>query len=123
MAAGDLHRLLTPPKLRAACWERAHGRCEVDGLPLDPGRWDCHHRQLRTAGGPDCLCNVLALHPTCHTVAPLSVHQEPRRSTQRGLMVGRYDLEPFDVPALLVTVYGEDRWLLSCAGDYVWADA
>jgi hypothetical protein len=60
--------------------------CAVCGLPL-PVLPAVHHRKLRSQGGLDEACNLIALHHHCHNIAPNSVHQNPALSYERGWMV------------------------------------
>lgn len=92
---------------RRIVFERSEGRCEKCGLTL-PAVWECHHRRLRSQGGDDSVCNLLALHTDCHNAgSPGSVHSRPGLSYGAGYLVRRY-LDPRDVPVLL---HGR-RWVL-----------
>lgn len=99
---------------RELVWERSGGRCEKCGLALGD-IWECHHRKLRSQGGDDSVCNLLALHGDCHNAgSPGSVHSRPGLSYGAGYLVRRY-LDPRDVPVLL---HGR-RWvLLTIQGGY-----
>jgi hypothetical protein len=79
---------------RDALFARCKGLCEACGKALNRQRFDAHHRQRRR-GGDHRLCNLVALHPACHTVQPDSVHQNPKRSRDLGLIV-RSTEEPAD---------------------------
>lgn len=92
--------------LCAACWLALAGRAEA------------HHRQRRresVAGW--CPCNVVLLHPRCHTqgtAAAPAVHDRPTWAKSLGLIVPAWD----DPRTRLLTV----RWpwrddaLLTCDG-------
>lgn len=75
-----------PAAVRAVVLERCGGACESCGGTLEGGPVHMHHRKKRNGKNhtPD---NLVALHPLCHVVAPLSVHQEPAWAEQRGLIV------------------------------------
>lgn len=81
-----------PPKpgvtaeTRAIVLARCGGRCEACGEPLGRSGVDIHHRQRRR-GGDHSPANLVALHPSCHTVAPQAVHQRPAWARERGLIV------------------------------------
>jgi len=59
-----------------------------------------HHRKLRKHGGPDALCNLIALCSPCHNIAPGSVHQNPADSYERGYLVKSWD-DPLTAPLTL----------------------
>lgn len=101
---------------RTVAYERQGGHCLACWAPMTPEVFDAHHRQRRSAfAGPTwCSCNIVALHPACHTIAPSSVHQRPEWAKGRGLIVPPW-LDPRGVPV-------EIRWpwtgwvLLDCEG-------
>jgi hypothetical protein len=99
---------------RRIVFERSEGRCEKCGQTLATV-WECHHRRLRSQGGDDSVCNLLALHSDCHNAgSPGSVHSRPGLSYGAGYLVRRF-LDPRDVPVLL---HGR-RWvLLTSDGHY-----
>lgn len=89
--------------LREALWERCGGYCEspaCGGVPLGAGKWDAHHRLMRSHGGLDELPNLVALHPRCHTQGTRAVHDNVGWAVDRGLIVlgGR---DPAVVPVVL----------------------
>lgn len=59
------------------------GRCVRCGAVLHAAAWECHHRQLRSAGGPDALHNLVALCGDCHRWA----HANRLLSEPLGLIV------------------------------------
>lgn len=83
------------PKLRRAVYERAGGNCEFCGERLE-GAWECHHRRLRSRGGQDSVCNLVALHHFCHR----RLHSHNRFATEHGFVVSAYD-DPAFVPLFL----------------------
>lgn len=98
------------PKLRRQVRDRAKGCCELCAQPLGPV-FQCHHRKLRSRGGQDSICNLVALDGRCHN----RVHGHPAWATENGWMVASTD-DPATVPVAL-----HDRaWrLLSRSGTYV----
>jgi 5-methylcytosine-specific restriction endonuclease McrA len=88
--------------LRDELWDRTGGGfCEKCGLKLSPLRWDAHHRLMRSHGGRDELPNLVALHPSCHTVAPGSVHQDTGAAYVRGLLLTGFGRDPRTAPLTL----------------------
>lgn len=75
-----------PAKVRAAVLARAAGCCEACGTALGDGPVHMHHRQKRNARN-HTVENLVALHPTCHVVAPEAVHQRPAWAKGRGLIL------------------------------------
>ena len=70
--------------------------CAVCALPL-PVHPAVHHRKLRKHGGPDSPENLIALHHSCHSIAPRSVHQNPTLAYSMGWLVKSWD-DPAQVP-------------------------
>lgn len=97
-------------------WMRSRGHCEGCWHPLG-SEGALHHRQLLSQGGPDCLCNVVILHPLCHNLGTDSVHNRPKISRGNGLMVSAY-AKPEDEAVLLgamsAGIGGGTRVLLPC---------
>jgi hypothetical protein len=75
-----------PAAVRAIVMARCQGMCEACGGTLEGGPVHMHHRKKRTKRN-HVPCNIVALHPTCHVVAPLAVHQRPAWAQERGLIV------------------------------------
>jgi hypothetical protein len=69
--------------LRTAIHDRSRGRCDMCGQPVNPDRWECHHRLLRSQGGEDSHANLICLHTHCHG----QVHHRPAWSYRNGLLV------------------------------------
>lgn len=82
-------------KLRSQVLERDKW-CWVCGLP-NPDTAAVHHRKLRSQGGEDSLTNLIALCHACHNLATNSVHLNPGKSYDKGLLVHSWD-DPADVP-------------------------
>lgn len=92
---------------------RCLGYCEKCGKPLGES-WALHHRKLRSRGGQDTYSNFVALHHECHNTGTDSVHCNPKKSEQTGLMVGSWQ-DPSDVP---LTLPSGDIVLLTDDGSY-----
>lgn len=75
-----------PAAVRAVVLARCCGLCEACGDPLGAGPVHMHHRKKRTKRN-HLPCNIVALHPTCHVIAPQAVHQRPAWAAERGLIV------------------------------------
>lgn len=78
-----LRRPAMDGELRHAVWVRAGGHCDLCGVGLPSDRWEAHHRQLRSRGGPDSHANLACLCPFCHGW----VHANPARATALGFML------------------------------------
>ena len=95
------HQELTVPAIRALVWERQNGLCARCFDPMQADRWEAHHRVRRAVLGW-CPCNIVGLHPRCHTQGPLAVHDHPADARDRGLIVSPFDGQPqlvqLDVP-------------------------
>jgi hypothetical protein len=85
-------------ELRAAAFEREQGRCFVTGRPLDPERFELHHRMpggMGGRGGRDVLSNLIALRPEVHNLGGGSsdtVHGSPTWSRPRGWLLSSSDV-------------------------------
>jgi hypothetical protein len=75
-----------PAAVRAVVLARCKGLCEACGGTLAGAPVHMHHRKKRTKRN-HVACNIVALHPACHVIAPGAVHQEPTWAEQRGLIV------------------------------------
>lgn len=75
-----------PAAVRAVVLARCQGLCEACGGTLAGFPIHMHHRKKRTKRN-HVPCNIVALHPACHVIAPGAVHQEPAWAEQRGLIV------------------------------------
>ncbi|MCY4726731.1 HNH endonuclease signature motif containing protein [Nocardioides sp. STR2] len=89
--------------LRTSIYCRAGGLCDRCGVGLDPDAWECHHRKLRSRGGPDTFGNLVALCSGCHHWA----HHNVALATDRGFIVPSW-MDPDEMP-----VWRHDRawWL------------
>lgn len=93
--------------LRAAAFEREGGMCFVSGRPLDPERFELHHRMPGGMGGRegrDVLSNLIALRPEVHNLgggSSRSVHGSPAWSRPRGWLLSSSDtVSPASRPLL-----------------------
>ena len=100
-------------EMREVVKNRCFAYCEKCGKPLNES-WALHHRKLRSRGGKDTYSNFVALHHECHNTGTDSVHSNPSKSEQAGLMVGSWQ-EPSDVP---LTLPSGDIVLLTDDGSY-----
>jgi len=89
-----------PAAVRALVRARAAGCCEACGKALGDGPVHMHHRQKRNRRN-HTVENLVALHPTCHVLAPEAVHQRPTWAKSRGLiLLAHHDpaVEPLVMP-------------------------
>jgi hypothetical protein len=86
-------------QLREIVYARCKGYCEKCGNSL-PESWALHHRKLKSRGGKDEVSNFVALHHECHNLGTLSVHLNPEKSQDKGLMVGSWQ-NPWECPLTL----------------------
>lgn len=109
------HQLMDPAAIRPLVWDRQGGYCLRCHTPMSPDRWEAHHRRSRRALGW-CPCNVVGLHPRCHTQGELAVHDHPEDAQRLGLIVPVHSLlEPFDVLVHITWPWAGDV-LLTCDG-------
>jgi hypothetical protein len=114
MRAEHPHQLLSAHEARELAYTRQGGWCArcSERMPIDG--YEAHHRRRRRVLGW-CMCNVVALHPRCHTMGPLAVHDHPELARQLGLIVPTWGDEPCSIP-LRVSWPWEGQALLSCTG-------
>lgn len=95
--------------LRAEVAARAGHACECCGEAL--GRsWEAHHRKLRSQGGQDSICNLVALCMQCHT----RIHNRRVWSEEHGFIVESHQ-DPAKRPVKLRC----ERWVrLRVDGSY-----
>jgi hypothetical protein len=109
------HEFLDAGVARQVAYDRQGGQCARCWTPMQPDRFEAHHRRKRAALGW-CMCNVVALHPRCHTQGAYAVHDHPAISMSIGLIVPIRDRrEPCEVPVHVKFPWDGDV-LLSCCG-------
>jgi 5-methylcytosine-specific restriction endonuclease McrA len=69
--------------VRTVVFARDGGCCVRCGVTLHAAAWECHHRQLRSQGGPDAPFNLVALDENCHRWA----HSRRLESEPLGFIV------------------------------------
>jgi hypothetical protein len=104
---------------RVACWWRQGGLCGLCWEPLgtlEEGRFEAHHRERRRDLPGWCPCNIVVLHPRCHTQGPAAVHDHPDMAAPLGLIVAAVSMvDPRDV-AMVVRWPWEGEGYLDCDG-------
>ena len=88
-------------EIRAVVLLRCAGYCEKCCNAL-PESWALHHRKLKSRGGKDAVENFVALHHGCHNLDTDSVHLNPSKAEDKGLMVGSWqdpELCPITLPS------------------------
>ena len=74
---------------------RAGSYCESCGLPC--ANFALHHRKLRSQGGKDEPCNLIAVHHACHNLGTNSIHLKPKAAIAKGQIVPSW-CEPSEFP-------------------------
>lgn len=85
-------------KVAETVLERAGNYCEACGKVC--GNFALHHRRLRSQGGKDEVCNLIAVHHECHNMGTNSIHLNPARSIRYGWIVPSWG-EPSEFPLCL----------------------
>lgn len=62
-------------------FQRAGGRCEACGIPLEPGAWECDHVVETRDGGTNLVENLRCLCKPCHKAKTAAARR--KRSTTR----------------------------------------
>lgn len=110
------HTFTEPTALHELVRNRQGGLCAACWQHLSPENQELHHRQRRRVLGW-CACNVVGLHPRCHTQGPQAVHDQPLWAQDRGLIVPTW-ADPPEVP-----IHVEWPWVgesfLACDGHLV----
>jgi hypothetical protein len=108
------HNLLSAHQVRDVVWARQGGVCLRCQQPMHPNAWEAHHRRRRAVLGW-CPCNVVGLHPRCHTQGPHAVHDHPELARALHLIVPTTGPEPFELD-VAITWPWSGRVLLTCDG-------
>ena len=88
---------------RAAAYARQGGYCALCWERMSENVYEAHHRLRRAlmpAGALWCPCNIVALHPRCHTQGPDAVHDNPERARELGLILDT-NADPREVPIIV----------------------
>lgn len=107
------HRELGGRLARLTAYERQGGVCLACRRPMSPDAFEAHHRVRRAHMGW-CPCNIVALHPRCHTMGAGAVHDHPEWARACGLIVPAV-ADPRQVPVYTVHPWSAWVWLL-CDG-------
>lgn len=94
--------------------ERSNGYCESCGLPC--GQPALHHRKLKSQGGKDEVCNLIAVHHKCHNLGTDSIHLNPAKSVEMGWIVPSW-AQPSEFP---LTFSDGSKVLLDNEGSYTY---
>lgn len=93
---------------------RAGNYCEACGLP--GADFALHHRQLKSQGGKDEVCNLIAVHHKCHNLGTHSIHMRPKLAVERGQIVPSWTT-PAEFPLMLPD---DSKVLLDNEGNYIY---
>lgn len=74
---------------------RAGYYCEACGKPGQ--NFALHHRRLRSQGGKDEPCNLIAVHHECHNLGTNSIHSRVGISIDKGFIVPSW-ADPAEYP-------------------------
>lgn len=101
------------PDIAERVLERAGHYCEACGQSC----WDfaLHHRKLRSQGGKDEVCNLIAVHHACHNLGTDSIHLKPKKAIEKGQIVPSW-AEPSEFP---LTLPDGSKVLLDNEGNYL----
>lgn len=56
-----------------------------------------HHRRLKSQGGKDEVCNLIAVHHKCHNMGTDAIHMNPAKSIEMGWIVPSW-AQPAEYP-------------------------
>ena len=93
--------------------ERAGHYCEACGSSGND--LALHHRRLRSQGGKDEPCNLIAVHHVCHNLGTNSIHLKPKIAVEKGQIVPSW-AEPAEFP---LTLSDGRKVLLDNEGNYL----
>lgn len=100
-------------KIAEIVLERAGYYCEACGLPGQD--FALHHRQLKSQGGKDEPCNLIAVHHKCHNLGTYSIHLNPAKAVERGQIVPGW-ANPLEFH---LTLPDDSKVLLDNEGNYI----
>jgi len=78
--------------------ERAGFYCEKCGKVGH--NFALHHRKLKSQGGQDEVCNLIAVHHECHNMGSQAIHMNPKESIANGWIVPSW-ADPASYPLIL----------------------
>lgn len=93
---------------------RAGNYCEACGLSC--GDFALHHRKLKSQGGKDEVCNLIAVHHKCHNLGTYSIHMRPKVAIERGQICPSW-ASPSEFP---LTLSDDSKVLLDNEGSYIY---
>lgn len=99
-------------EIAEAVLERAGNYCEKCGKV--GSNFALHHRRLKSQGGQDEVCNLMAVHHECHNMGTFAIHMNPKESVENGWIVPSW-AEPSEYPLILPD---GSRVLLDNGGSY-----
>ena len=74
---------------------RAGNYCEACGG--SGHNFALHHRRLKSQGGKDEACNLIAVHHECHNMGTKAIHMNPAKSIEMGWIVPSW-AQPSEFP-------------------------
>ena len=93
---------------------RAGNYCEACGQSGD--QFALHHRRLKSQGGKDEVCNLIAVHHRCHNLGTYSIHMRPADAVEKGQIVPSW-ANPSEFP---LTLSDGSKVLLDNEGSYIY---
>ena len=86
---------LMDKRIAEAVLNRAGNYCEKCG---NSGYdFALHHRRLKSQGGKDEVCNLMAVHHKCHNMGTDAIHMNPAKSIEMGWIVPSW-AQPAEYP-------------------------
>lgn len=82
-------------KIAEMVLNRAGNYCEACGGAGD--NFALHHRRLKSQGGKDEVCNLIAVHHKCHNMSTQAIHMQPAKSIEMGWIVPSW-AQPAEYP-------------------------
>lgn len=101
-------------KIAEAVLKRAGNYCEACGQSGDD--FALHHRRLKSQGGKDEVCNLIAVHHRCHNLGTYSIHMRPLAAVEKGQIVPSW-ANPSEFP---LTLWDDSKVLLDNEGNYIY---
>ena len=82
-------------KIAEIVLNRAGNYCEACGKVGQ--NFALHHRRLKSQGGKDEVCNLIAVHHECHNMGTNAIHMNPAKSIEMGWIVPSW-AQPAEYP-------------------------